>query len=263
MIKVHVISNLDLYDNEWADTVDETLPECDVVFISGNNGYVKRSMLFTETLCKKYPNIQFVYLNGKRELIRQKVITQISDGLTARKAFSELWPPNLHYSFEKPFTIMVGDKTLDILCLHGYPLISEKVSEDIWKSTTWFKFVNHAFTEDPSYCRPQGISDACRGPYPVWSTPELCKDAHTHEHEIVNRWIENKQPDTIQILVTSLSPVEDISLPNINYVLFPNIKVDYWLAGGSNVDLVEENYYLHTNSGRGSTARGKILIIDK
>lgn len=262
MFKAHVISTLDLYDNEWADEIDETLPECDIVFIAGNNGTAKRSMLFAETLCKKYPDVQFVYLNGKRELIRQKVRTQISDGITARKTFSELWPDNLHFSFEKPISITIKDKKLDILCLHGYPLVTDNVSNEEWKNTSWFKFVNHGLTEDPNYCRPEGISDATRGYFPIWSTPDLCLQDHNYEQEIVNRWLNNKEPDTIQILVTSLSPVDDISLPNIPYTIFPNIKVDYWFAGGSDCDIATESYYLHSNLGRGSVARGKVLTIN-
>ena len=72
MIKAHVISDLYLYDNEWADPIEETMPECDIVFINGNNGIIRRSVFLAETICKKYPEIQVIYLNGRREMLRQK-----------------------------------------------------------------------------------------------------------------------------------------------------------------------------------------------
>ena len=58
MIKAHVISDLELHEAEWANPIDETLPDCDLVFINGNNGILRRSMVFAETICKKYPHVQ-------------------------------------------------------------------------------------------------------------------------------------------------------------------------------------------------------------
>lgn len=260
MIKAHVISDLYLYDNEWADPIDETLPECDIVFVNGNNGSVKRSMLFAETLCKKYPSVQVVFLNGRRELIRQKVRTQISDGLTTRKFYSELWPSNLHYAFEKPIHLTINNTKLDILCMHGYPYITDEVDKTLWESSSWYKFVNHGLTDDPNYCRPLGASDASRGDFPIWSTPELCRIDHDKEFEIVKEWC-NNTGDTIKILATSLSPIADTSLPNINYTLFSGISVDHWICSGYECDLTNNSFHLYGNPGRGESARGRTFII--
>ena len=65
MIKVHVISDLFLGFNEFANPEDEVLPEVDLVILNGNIGHLKRGMLYAETLCRKYPETQFVYNLGE------------------------------------------------------------------------------------------------------------------------------------------------------------------------------------------------------
>lgn len=262
MIKAHVISDLALHEAEWANPIDETLPDCDLVFINGNNGILRRSMVFAEAICKKYPHVQVVYLNGRQELVRQKERTIISNGLITRKHFSELWPTNLHYDFEKPISLTINNITLDILCLHGYPLIEKDINTDLWKSSDWYRYVTHGLTSDPDYCRPQGISNASRGEYPVWSSPELCRIDHDKEYAIVNDWCNHREKDTVKILATSLSPINDASLPKIDYTLYPNITPDYWLVSGHRVDIQTPSYRLYGNPGAGALARSNVLTID-
>lgn len=262
MIKAHVISDLYLYDNEWADPIDETMPECDIVFVNGNNGVFKRSVLLAETICKKYPDIQVIYLNGRRELIRQKEKTIINDGLTARKFYSELWPKNLHFAFEQPIQLTIRETNLDILCLHGYPNIpNDDIDSELWKSTSWYRYVNHGLTADPDYYRPKGISDASRGDFPVWSTPRLCREAHDREYDIIKKWNDIREEGVVKILATSLSPIDDLSLGGIEYTMYPGISPDHWVVGGHQIDTVFSDYHLHGNPGRGLSARTKTFII--
>lgn len=262
MIKAHVISDLNLGDNEWADSIDETMPECDIIFVSGNNGGFKRSVLLAETICKKYPDIQVVYLNGRRELVRQKEKTIINDGLTTRKFYSELWPANLHFAFEKSFELTIKETKLDILCMHGYPYITDdNIDSDLWKSTSWYRYVNHGLTSDPEYNRPPGISTASRGEYPIWSTPSLCRKEHDREYEIIKKWDSNKAEGVTKILVTSVSPINDASLNGIEYTMYPNISPNHWVADGYTVDTECASYHLFGNPGRGLTARSRTFII--
>jgi len=262
MIKAHVISDLYLHDNEWADPIDETMPECDIVFVNGNNGVFRRSVLLAETICKKYPDIQVVYLNGRRELIRQKEKTIVNDGLTARKFYSELWPKNLHFAFEQSIQLTIRETNLDILCLHGYPnILNDDIDSELWKSTSWYRYVNHGLTADPNYYRPKGISDASRGDFPIWSTPRLCREAHDIEHDIIKKWNDIREEGVVKILATSLSPIDDLSLGGIEYTMYPGISPDHWVVGGHQTDTVFSDYHLHGNPGRGLTARTKTFII--
>lgn len=262
MIKAHVISDLYLHDNEWADPIDETMPECDIVFVNGNNGVFRRSVLLAETICKKYPDIQVVYLNGRRELIRQKEKTIVNDGLTARKFYSELWPKNLHFAFEQSIQLTIRETNLDILCLHGYPnILNDDIDSELWKSTSWYRYVNHGLTADPNYYRPKGISDASRGDFPIWSTPRLCREAHDIEHDIIKKWNDIREEGVVKILATSLSPIDDLSLSGIEYTMYPGISPDHWVVGGHQTDTVFSDYHLHGNPGRGLTARTKTFII--
>jgi hypothetical protein len=262
MIKAHVISDLNLCDNEWADPIDETMPECDIVFVNGNNGVFQRSVLLAETICKKYPDIQVIYLNGKRELLRQKEKTIINDGMTARKFYSDLWPKNLHFAVEKPIQLTIKELKLDILCMHGYPNIpNDDIDNQIWKSTSWYRYVNHGLTTDPNYNRPKGISDASRGEFPIWSTPELCRIEHDREYEIVKEWSDCREEGVIKILATSISPVNDSSLSEIEYTMYPNISPNHWVVGGHRTDTVFSDYHLHGNPGRGLSARTRTFTI--
>jgi hypothetical protein len=262
MIKAHVISDLNLYDNEWADPIDETMPECDIVFVNGNNGIFRRSVLLAETICKKYPDIQVIYLNGRRELLRQKEKTIINDGMTARKFYSDLWPKNLHFAFEKPIHLTVKETKLDILCLHGYPNIpDDDIDSEIWKSTSWYRYVNHGLTSDPNYSRPKGISDASRGEFPVWSTPKLCRTEHDREYEIVKKWDSCREEGVIKILATSISPVNDNSLSGIEYTMYPDISPNHWVADGCIADEAFPSYHLFGNPGRGLSARTRTFTI--
>jgi len=262
MIKAHVISDLFLHDNEWADPIDEVMPECDLVFVNGNNGVYKRSVLLAETICKKYPDTQVIYLNGRRELIRQKEKTIINDGLTARKFYSDLWPKNLHFAFEKPIHLTIKETKLDILCLHGYPHIpNDDVDIELWKSTSWYRYVNHGLTTDPDYCRPRGISDASRGEFPLWSTPSLCRKDHDREYDIVKQWNADREEGVVKILSTSLSPIHDCSLNGIDYTMYPNISPAHWVVSGYQTDAVFSDYHLYGNPGPGLSARTKTFII--
>ena len=262
MIKAHVISDLYLYDNEWTDPIEETMPECDIVFINGNNGIIRRSVFLAETICKKYPEIQVIYLNGRRELLRQKEKNLANNGLTARKYYSDLWPKNLHFSFEKPIHLTINETKLDILCLHGYPNITNAdIDSELWKSTSWYKYVNHGLTADPNYSRPKGISNASRGDFPIWSTPCLCREEHAREYEITKQWNDSREEGVVKILATSLSPIDDLSLNGIEYTMYPGISPDHWVVSGHETDTVFSDYHLHGNPGRGQAARNKTFII--
>ena len=255
MLKVHVISDLWLEDNEWADPVDEVLPDCDLVIFTGNCGSTKRTMIQIELLCKKYPEKQFIFNMGRREMAHQKSYTQISDGLAVRQLHSELWPKNLHYRYKKPITLKIKDITLDILCLHGYPKIAESVIEDeIWKSTSWHRHFFHGLTHDQTVFKAPQAANVYHGHWPIWSTPELCRQDHDVELETISSWL--AQPsEGYKVLVTALGPINDSSLENIEYTMYQGIQPDYWFVGGASIDTMIGKSHLHGNPGRGLIPR--------
>lgn len=261
MLKIHTISNLWLEDNEWASPEEEVLPECDLVIVNGNCGIAKRAMLHIEVLCKKYPEKQFIYNMGGRDIAHQKSYTQIPDGLLVRQTHSDLWPKNLHYRYKKPFILKIKDTTLDIFCLHGYPKVAEHVEvDDVWKSTLWYRNFYHEITHDQSKFKAPEADDVYHGHYPIWSTPELCRIDHDIELETINEWL-NSPSDGHKVLITTFSPFDDVTLPNIEYTMYENIQPDYWFVGGAKIDTVLGKCYLHGNPGRGSIARNTIFTL--
>ena len=261
MLKVHLMSDLWLEDNEWADPEDEILPECDLVIVNGNCGVTRRTMLHIETLCKKYPEKQFIYNLGSRDIAHQKSYTQIPDGLTARQLHSDLWPTNLHYRYKKPLTLEINNTVLDIFCLHGYPKIDEKVEDDAaWRSTTWWKHFYHEITHDQTKFKAPNAANVYHGHWPVWSTPELCREDHDIEQATINNWLATPS-DGYKVLITSLSPVNDSTLSNIEYTMYEGIQPDYWFVAGVKIDTVIGQCQLHGNPGRGALARNTVFTM--
>lgn len=262
MIKAHVISDLLLGFIEFTDPVEETLPDCDLVFIVGNLGHIKRGMIYIEKLCAKYPNKQFIFNIGRTEGTGQKNNTELVDGLLTRQKLSEFWPKNLRYAHQQPIKIELNGGKLDILCLHGYPYIIENsVDKQSWKSSSWYKYVSHGVTYDQNEFKPKDSSDVYHGWFPKVSNVERCREAHDTEYSIIKNWLSSRSNDERKILVTALSPLNDPCLPKLEYIMYPDINPDMWIVGGTSVDLETNHYRLYGNSGRGNLAREATFII--
>ena len=261
MLKVHLISDLWLEDIDWGNPEDEVLPDCDLVIINGNCGTTKRSMIYIELLCKKYPDKQFIFNMGRRDMAFQKSYTQIPDGLTVRKTHSDLWPKNLHYSYKKPFTLTINNTTLDIFCLHGYPNVAEHVENDaVWKATTWQLHFFHGLTHDQTVFKAPQAANVYHGHWPIWSTPELCRQDHATELETISSWLEQPS-DGHKVLITALSPINDSSLTNIEYTMYESIQPDYWFVGGATIETTIGKCHLHGNPGSGLTPRNTVFTM--
>lgn len=263
MIKLHVISDYYYGFNEFSTTTDEVLPDADLVVIVGNMGLIRRSMFYAETLCKKYPHMQFVINVGRTEDgLHQKNDTELTDGLATRQAISEFWPKNLHYGFQKPIELTINSKKIELLCLHGFPhIIPEIVDESEWKATNWYKYATHGVTFDQTEFKPKDAADVYHGWFSKFSNPERCREDHAKEYEIVKNWLIDKPDDIVKILVTALGPKNDPCLNDIEYVMYPDIKPDVWIASGRKIEDRNDNYILYGNPGRSESARKSILCI--
>ena len=257
MTKIHVISDLEYWINEFADPIEGELPDCDLVIVNGNLGQFRRSMLYTEGMCQKYPNGTFIYNPGRREAARQKNRHELTAALTTRQKMSELWPKNLKYGFEKPIELNINNENFSILCMFGYPKITEKVETSVWHNTQWYKEVNLGHRHDQAAYKPVGSADLYHGSYPLWTTPEMCSEEHDKEQVIVKEWM-NTCPDK-KILITHLNPVNDPCLTGVNYQLYPDINHTEacWISAG----LVNDDALNYSNAGRGESVRNRVLEI--
>lgn len=262
MLKIHVISDLWLDSNDWGNPEDEILPDCDLVIVNGNCGHTQRAMILIEALCKKYPDVQFIYNIGLADTPFQKTKTQIPDGLRARQMYSDLWPKNLHYRYKKPMTLEIKNIKLDIFCLHGYPYMSESVTDDKeWRSTTWYRHCYHGVTHDQSVFKAPQAADVYHGYWPIWSTPALCREEHNTELEAINNWLGDSS-DGYKILVTAISPFNDPNLGNFEYTMYQDIQPDYWIVGGTKIHIKIDKCTVHGNPGSGSLVRSIVCPIE-
>lgn len=263
MIKLHVISDYYYGFNEFSSDTDMVLPDADLVIMVGNMGVIRRSMFYMETLCKKYPNTQFVINVGRTEDgLHQKNDTELTDGLTTRQMISEFWPKNLHYGFHKPIELTINDRKVELLCLHGYPhIIPDTVESTKWKSTNWYKYATHGITFDPNEFKHKDAADVYHGWFSKFSNVERCREDHKKEYEVVKNWLADNPNDITKILVTALCPKDDPCLSDIEYVMYPDVKPDVWVASGRTIEDRSENYVLYGNPGRSELARKSVLLI--
>jgi hypothetical protein len=262
MLKIHIISDLWLESNEWNNPDDENIPECDLVIINGNCGDTHRTMILVELLCKKYPEKQFIYNIGLIDAPFQKTKTQIPDGLRARQMYSDLWPKNLHYSYKKPMSLEIKGTVLDIFCLHGCPKVAENVQDNaVWRSTLWYRYYYHGVTHDQTLFKAPQAADVYHGHWPIWSTPELCREEHADELEKIKEWL-NTPSDGYKVLVTAISPVNDPSLKGIEYTMYHDILPDYWFVGGTAINTKIGKSVIYGNPGSGELSRSAVLTME-
>ena len=256
MTKIHVISDLEYWINELAHPAEGEVPECELVVVNGNIGQFRRSMLYTEGMCKKYPNLTFIYNPGKREAARQKNRYELTTALTTRQRMSELWPKNLKYGFQKPIDLDINGGKYSVLCMFGYPKTTEKVEVSAWHKTEWYKEVNLGHTQDQSLFKPVDSVDIYHGSYPLWTTPEMCNEEHDKEADIVKEWLANCADK--KILITHLNPFNDPCMAGVSYQLYPNLISNdvIWISSG----LVSDSN-VYSNAGRGESIRNRVLEI--
>jgi hypothetical protein len=262
MIKIHVISDLWLDSNEWNNPEDEVIPECDLVIFNGNCGDINRSMILFELLCKKYPEKQFIYNEGIIDAPYQKTKTQLADGLRARQLYSDLWPKNLHYRYRKPMMLEIKGTVLDVFCLRGYPKVADHVQDDtVWRSTIWYRWCYHGVTHDQKVFKAPEAADVYHGHWPIWSTPNLCREEHDSELEEIETWLKTPS-DGNKILITATSPFNDPNLKGIEYTMYQGIFPDYWFVGGAEINTKIGKCVLYGNPGSGKFIRNTVCVME-
>ena len=258
MIDLHVIGDVDYYQTEKIDPTEFVIPDVDLVIMTGNFSYVRKTFYFIEELTKRYPHTQFIVNLGILERVMQKYETQMRDGLYTRQKYYEHWPKNLHYRFEEPINLNIKGRNLDILCTLGFPHIDHTVKDDAtWRNNKWYRFAYHGITHDQNQFKPKMASDVYHGWSPIWSTPELCRADHDREVEIISTWVAEKKEDSTQILVSALGPNCKEYLGEVPYKMYDTVRPDYWVAGGEG----STETYILSNSGRGSLARSKVFSV--
>jgi hypothetical protein len=266
MIKVHVISDLDLGFNEFTNPVDETMPDVDLVIVNGNIGNLKRSALYIETLCLKYPDIQFVWNLGELERywrITGKFTGETEENIRFRKNTNPKWPKNLHWcSDDRMFVTLRTGQTVDIFCTYGFPNIVSYKGK--WEDTYWYKHYVSGITYnvDEYVEKPNNTSHVSHGSMPIWATQEWVNSNHTRVENLLRHW--EADITGFKILVTHINPYNDSRFFNQSVRPYRIHLLDMLWVTSNNV--VENINFLGaklvSNPGRGSVARSKVVEVD-
>lgn len=264
-MKIHVISDLFLRFNEPSPK-DEIIPNSDLVIINGNIGHPKRSMLYVETLCKKYPDTQFIYVLGETELHMSitKSLDEVEQSLIIRRDNSVTWPSNLYYLDKSKIITCKNGEKLDILSVYGFPRIHSIQGK--WSDTRWARYYvadyYHFLDKDPTgkWFKPEGTSFVDHGHIPIFSTLQWVNDQHELEYQKIKDWISNT--DHRKLLITHVNPYYDTRFTGQVQSTYP---IDFsnvtWITSSteSERDIMYHGARLYSNPGK--NARYNMLII--
>lgn len=266
MSKVHVISDLYLDFNENSASEEVIPTETDLVIINGNiSKHIKRAFLYIETLCRLYPDVQFVVNLGEKERYSgpEKRIDELMDNIEARSVSNASWPKNLHFS-RKPILITLRDGVkVDVLCTYGFPEIHSYNGD--WEDTSWHKNIHvdvlYDFFGENSKYKPIGTSNVEHGMVPVFASQQDINRFHAQETKTARDW--ELTPSAIKILVTHINPYKDSRCENQSVTPY-NIHLEkgYWIGSNTQVNGIRfVGAKLYANPGRGVEARSRIFHI--
>lgn len=265
MAKIHIISDLDLGFNEFTPLEDENIPDVDLVILNGNNGGLKRSMLYAETLANRYKDVQFVVNLGYTEKYFHylpKFMNEHEESMEIRKNTNDSWPDNLHWSNQNIILQLRTGEYFDILCTFGFPKIYGYSGE--WKDTFWYKNIIIDVTLDQTSSqinKPKETSNVCHGYLPIWATPESINEQHEKEEKKVKKW--ELTSTHYKILVTHVNPFNDTRLKDLSFSTY-NIHLNnmLWISSNTKQEYVKFlGARLVTNPGRGKLPRSHVVEV--
>lgn len=265
MFRIHVISDLNLGFNEHCDIEDETMPNVDLVILSGNIGNIKRSALYVETIAKKYPNIQFFW--GWGELERyfttiEKFDGEVEESQKFRMANANI-PSNLHWAFnDRVFIKLQNGQTVDIFHAYGFPYILTYEGE--WEDSYWFKnYIMHIETDSIAFpYKPKETSNVKHGGVPIWATKEWVNKNYELTLDKLRKW--ELEVTGFKILITHINQYNDTRLKNFKYWPYKiHLNNMVWVTSNNNAGNVNFlGAQLLTNPGRGSIFRSNVYEVD-
>lgn len=268
MVKIHVISDLFLGFNE-SSPEEEIIPDVDLVVLNGNIGQLKRSMFYAETLCKKYPQIQFIFNNGETEIFPTvpKFVGETDESISVRKLTNASWPKNLHWSKDPMMITCSNNVKIDVLCTYGFPKIINSTVP--WETTEWYK--NHVLDmtlelqEEGSWSKPKESSAVRHGAGPVFPSIERINQEHEKELVQVRNWELAPSLDArFKMLVTHVNPFKDARTDVLTHkpYLF-HLNKGIWISSNQPCNGVQFlGGKLYSNPGRGPLARQKIITVN-
>jgi hypothetical protein len=268
MTKIHIISDLFLGANEPTPLPEQSIPDVDLVIFNGNLApMIKRSMFYIETLCNKYPDVQFVCNLGQTEKYGvghlPKHYEEINDSLKQRQQSNSSWPKNLHWSTDNMIIKLRNGSTFDILTTFGFPKIHS--FEGAWEEHFWWKYIITDVTYhhlDSRIYKPETTSNVPHGCMPVWATKDWVNQQHELELTKIRKW--ELTPSHYKILVTHINPYKDARCERqITSPYLIHLNNMLWVSSNTKQEhVIFLGARLVTNPGRGELARRHVVTVN-
>lgn len=262
-IKIHLISDLDYGWNEWSSEEDLELPDVDLIVLNGNIGRLKRSMLYAETIARKYPNTKVIYNLGWLEqyyMVIGKSDNEQIKNTENRFKLNPSVPKNLHFSLDSQIIKFNNGFELDVLTTFGFCEIHKL--NTAWENTIWFKKCVSRIDFARGKIEGLPTDDVIHGQVPYFATPEWMHEQYIKEYDKVRNW--ENTVTCKKLLITSANPYQDKLYDNLEVSPYKiHLQNGLWLCSGSKVDL--SNFLgarLVSNPGRGLEARQHIITLD-
>lgn len=241
-MKLHIYSDLGLRYLEFADSVDETVPDCDAVIVAGNiSTDAKRSLLFQETLGQHNKPI---FLNfGLLEFSRGSYCLETL--ISAHTRYGVKKDSNCYYKHNA--NTILPELKLDVLPLFGWPKLDSQEELD----STKLGKINLEIVWG-MYYDEEGVAVNTFDPYPTkWNR---INELHEQEQQVLSDWLTDQHTsDNTKVLVVGHNYANIIKADLTNVILIvPNDVAQ---------DTAFNNGRLYSNPGRGVLPRSRILTV--
>ena len=265
---IHIISDLNLNFNEFTPKTEETIPDVDLVILNGNlSNHLKRSMLYAEYLCEKYPRTQFVYNIGLSEFASSdhvpKNANELFSAMKTRSQFHNNWFKNLHFIHEENKEIELRNGVIvDVFATFGYPKILKY--EGHWYDHIWFKKIICDATTDinhPKVMLPKNTSKVSHGHIPIWAYQEWVNEQHTIINDKLQKWVSNS--NATKILVSQINPINDTRCEKQTCEFYDINFEGIWVSSNTRISgQIYSGAKLYSNPGRGIEVRNLVVTLD-
>ena len=241
-MKLHIYSDLGLRYLDFADPVDELVPDVDAVIVAGNiSSDAKRSLLFQETLGQ---HNKPVFLNfGLLEFSKGSYCLETLKSAHIRYGVKK--DTNCYYKHNG--NTILPELKLDVLPLFGWPTFKSQEEVDSTKlgkinlEVVWGMYYNE-----------EGVAVNTFDPYPTkW---HRINELHEQEQQVLRDWLADQYTtDNTKVLIVGHNYADIIKADLTNVILI--------VPGEQAQDTAFNNGRLYSNPGCGALPRSRILTV--
>ena len=217
---IHIISDLDIDYQDFAEDQNNINQDCKYIIITGNVSLEnKRSMIYLDTLSKKYPAATIIFNFGLIDVMA-KPYEGVKSMLDVKINDFKKFDKNIYLPL-KP--MVIGD--YEFLCAFGWPYIRD---EEEFNRSNLVK--NTIIAWDGEFY----IDDICVSKkFPRVYTMGFVNEQAAREEEMINEWL-NTESTKQKILVTAQGPDSENIFKTTKVEIFPNLNLNgiVWITGG-------------------------------